>query len=82
MKTKHTVTDSKGQVHKRTSASRLYTHAVVVHLPAIPAHDHFLAWPARTHVEWASSLTLAQKAASPWRRKDTEGVEIIEAVRS
>lgn len=82
MRNRFRVTDSRGESHTRTSANRLYTHAVVVRLAAIPAHDHFLAWPERDHIEWAGSLALAQKVASPWRKKASAlQVEIIEAVR-
>ncbi len=81
MATKYTVTDSKGQLHKRTSKDRTYSHAVVTHYAAIPASGDFLGCPARSTCEWAGRLDLAQKVAS--RNKGTryfEGVEIIPAV--
>ncbi len=78
MTTKHTVTDSKGQVHKRTCANRVYTHAVVTHYPARPAIENCLASAAHSKAEWASSLELAEKNAS--RQGNYGEVEIIPAV--
>jgi hypothetical protein len=76
MPTKHTVTDSRGQVHKRTSANHVYSHAIVAHFPAVPADKYGRAWPARTRCEWAGSAQLAAKAA---RRFNADSVEIIPA---
>src|SRR5258708_1831347 len=78
MKTKHTVTDSNGQVHKRTCANRVYTHAVVTHYPARPATEQCSASAAYSKAEWASSLELAEKNAS--RHGNHGEVEIIPAV--
>lgn len=75
MANKYQVTDSKGQVHKRTSLERTYTHCVVVHLPPWKNGD-----PARSRAEWARTLDLAEKNARSWRNH-AEAVEIIEAVR-
>jgi hypothetical protein len=79
MKTKHTATDSKGKVHKRTSANRVYSHCVVIHLRAIPPRENSRGWDARSCAEWASTRALAEKNAANWRRKDVEAVEIVEA---
>ena len=75
MTTRHEITDSKGKVHKRTSEGRVYSHAIVIHIPARDGPDG-RSWPAYTRVEWASRLDLAQKTAAryPWA-----SVEIIPA---
>lgn len=44
MANKFQVTDSKGQVHKRTSKDRTYTHAVVIHYAARPATTETRTW--------------------------------------
>jgi hypothetical protein len=80
MTTKHTVTDSRGQVHKRVSANRVYSHAIVVHFAYRPATGNYREWPAHTRVSWASRTDLAQKEACKYiGRTDIEGVEVIVA---
>lgn len=81
MSTKHMVLDSKGQVHKRTSANRVYSHAVVTHWKTIPAKGEYGPWPAHSKAEWSGKLELAQKVASAKRHEFIESVEIIAAVR-
>jgi hypothetical protein len=81
MPTKHTATDSAGRVHKRTSASRVYSHCVVINVAARPPTD---MWPygsaAYTRTEWASTLTNAQNTARRWtRNRDDVTVEIVPA---
>jgi hypothetical protein len=81
MATKHTVTDSKGQVHTRTSQGRVYSHAIVTHYRTIPAHDNYPEWPGRSACEWASRLDLANKVANQNRsRSHAEAVEVIPAI--
>jgi len=83
MATKHTVTDSKGQVHTRTSQGRVYSHAVVTHFKAQPADGNWRERPAYTHCEWRSRLDLAEQCANGARNSSTvDSVEIIPAVRS
>ena len=79
---RHTVTDSKGQVHTRTSTSRTYKFAVVHHI----AGHHYWGDPTKhwcapySHAEWSGNRILAERAAAHWRGKQyCEGVEIIEA---
>ena len=76
MTTRHEITDSKGKVHKRTSEGRVYSHAVVIHIPARDNGFGDRVWPAYTRVEWASRLDLAQKTAA---RYAWASVEIIPA---
>lgn len=72
----HHVTDSQGRLHIRNSASRIYTHAVVISLPGSEI----------AHAEWSGSKELAEKNASAWRNrtsfktKDHYRAEVIEAV--
>ena len=80
MSTKYQVTDSRGVVHKRTTAERVYTHCVVCHRKAIPAGNGWLDRPARDYVSWAGRLDLAQKIARGWTGEYADGVEIIPAV--
>jgi hypothetical protein len=78
----HHVVDSRGQTHKRRSVGRIYTHAVIVHLKAIPATERFRERPADDWVSWAGSEKLAQKAARGWNgHSRLDGpVEIIPAI--
>lgn len=76
MTTKYQVTDSRGQVHKRTSkAGRVYTHAVVTHYPACPAEGNWAAREAYSKASWSGSLHLAHKEAA--RRSSCVSVEVI-----
>jgi hypothetical protein len=80
MTKKYQVTDSRGKVHKRTTKSNTYTHAVVHHIKAQPAEGNWAGRPAYSRAEWAGSLTLAQNAARRWVGVPyCEGVEILEA---
>jgi len=79
-RTQHTVTDSRGQIHTRTSLNRRYSHAIVTHFKARPADENWRERPAYSHCEWASRLDLAEKVASGSRHSSTvDGVEIIPA---
>lgn len=81
MATKHTATAADGKVFKRTSANRVYSHCVVIHIPVATWNDR--EYPAHDRAEWTSSLALAQKNASAWRTRRPEyAVEILEAVRA
>jgi len=82
---KHTATDSRGNVHTRTSTSRTYKFAVVHHMVGYHWYDDpTKPWSAPySHAEWSGNRQLAERAANQWRRnKHCEGVEIIEAVVS
>jgi hypothetical protein len=85
MSSKYQVADSKGQVHKRTTKDRTYTHCVVHHRPAIAASTvidregnpiDFEAYDAITRANWCGSEELARKEASVWE-KYGYAVEII-----
>jgi hypothetical protein len=81
MANKHAITDSRGQVHKRTSLGRVYTHCVVIHFKALPAEPE-KGWvhprSAYSRAEWASNAALAEKNAASWRGKShVDAVEII-----
>jgi hypothetical protein len=76
MATKHTVTDSKGQTHKRVSQNRVYAFAVVYHRSEQTGRDGRV-WPAFSDAKWCSRRDLAEKEAAVWRRCGDE-VEIIE----
>jgi hypothetical protein len=75
MPTKHEAIDSKGQLHKRTSAGRTYTHCIVRHYAEWGPDDYGRTHLARSKASWASSLALAQKDARIFHGN----VEIIEA---
>jgi hypothetical protein len=63
----HTV-DWAGETHKRTSKSRVYTHAVAVVEGASARHGY--EWPEKSYIlSWASSEKLAQKAAQTARNR-------------
>jgi hypothetical protein len=63
----HTV-DWAGETHKRTSKSRVYTHAVAVVEAASARHGY--EWPEKSYVlGWSSSEKLAQKAAQTARNR-------------
>jgi hypothetical protein len=80
MPNKFKATDSRGTVHKRTSADRTYTHCVVVHFPAHGPDQYGRSWPAKTRAEWASRADLAEKNAQGWSRRYSD-VEILTAER-
>lgn len=73
----HVAVDSAGTKWVRNSAERNYTHCVVITNAA-----------GNQHAEWASSLALAERNASTWRKRSyvkdgaTQGytAEVIEAV--
>lgn len=80
MATKHHVTDSRGQVHKRTSQNRVYSHCIVAHCKEM-AREGREPWPAHSTAHWASSLARAQATARQCHRYwGFESVEIIEAI--
>lgn len=74
MPTRHQATDSRGQVHNRTSAERVYTHAVVTHYPAWTWANGSTT-PPHSKAEWSGSLALAQKNAASKKHPH----EIVEA---
>jgi len=79
--------DSRGKIHKRTTADRTYAFAVVTHYAARPAPAHLPALgPSAAHseAEWCSRRDLAENIARRSRRQQesgnyVEGVEILEA---
>jgi len=81
MPIKYTVTDSRGQVHKRTTTHREYLFAVVTHYPERPnkfrPNEPF---PAVSKAEWCGRRDLAENVK---RRSERCGyqAEIIPAVR-
>lgn len=81
MATKHTATDSRGQVHKRTSQNRVYSHAVIAHWPAFTRPNGAI-WQARSSAQWAGNEHLARQYAADCQRRGAEAVEVIPAVIS
>jgi hypothetical protein len=80
---KFEATDASGKVHKRSSASHVYSHCLVVHFAAHPPSK---LWPkgiaACSHAEWAESLGLAERKAIRWRKKPhVEAIEILDAIQ-
>jgi hypothetical protein len=68
-------------VHKRSSASHVYSHCLVIHFAAHPPSN---LWPkgiaACSHAEWVGSCALAERKASRWRKEPcVEAIEILEA---
>lgn len=72
MKTNHMVVDKNGQVHKRSSHGRVYSHAVVVHWK----RDDGTTGSHRA--EWRSTGLLARDLANTYLNKGLD-VEILEA---
>jgi hypothetical protein len=78
---KFETTDASGKVHKRSSASHVYSHCLVIHFAAHPPSK---CWPegvpACSHAEWVGSCALAERKASRWRKEPSiEAIEILEA---
>jgi hypothetical protein len=78
---KFEVVDGNGRVHKRSSASRVYSHCLVIHFTAHPPSN---LWPkgiaACSHAEWVVSGAHAERKASRWRKDPyVEAIEILEA---
>lgn len=69
---KHTATDSRGQVHRRVSLNRRYSHAIVLHYNGAANRE------PRSRACWASSLELAERA-SVTEGKHADAVEILPA---
>lgn len=71
----HTVVDSKGKMHKRTSAERQYAFAVVTHhkpwTHPVSGQQH----GGYSSCVWSSRRDLAEAQARVYR--NAEGVEII-----
>ena len=81
MRIKFEATDASGKVHKRSSASHVYSHCVVIHFAAHPPSK---LWPkgilACSHAEWAASRAIAERSASRWRKEPyVEAIEILDA---
>jgi hypothetical protein len=82
---KFQATDSRGQVHTRTSQNRTYTHCVVIHFaPWVSVGG--MQYPAYSKAEWAGKASLAEKNAGRWlmaagRRNSIQGVEVLAAER-
>ena len=73
LRLKFEVIDGNGRVHKRSSASYVYSHCLVIHFAPHPPSN---LWPkgiaACSHAEWAGSCTVAERKAARWR-KETQG---------
>ena len=83
MRIKFEATDANGKVHKRSSASQVYSHCLVIHFAAHPPSK---LWPkgiaACSHAEWAASRALAERNASRWRKDPfVEAIEILNAIQ-
>jgi hypothetical protein len=80
LRLKFEVTDGNGRVHKRSSASHVYSHCLVTHFAVHPLSD---LWPkgipAFSHAEWAGIRALAESKGSRWRKDPyVEAIEILE----
>ena len=83
MRIKFEATDATGNVHKRSSASHVYSHCLVIHFAAHPPSK---LWPkgisACSHAEWVGSCALAERNASRWRKDPyVEAIEILNAIQ-
>ena len=81
LRLKFEVIDGNGRVHKRSSASYVYSHCLVIHFAPHPPSN---LWPkgiaACSHAEWAGSCTVAERKAARWRKDScVEAIEILEA---
>jgi hypothetical protein len=81
LRLKFEVIDASGRVHKRSSASHVYLHCLVIHFAAHPPSN---LWPkgiaACSHAEWAESRALADRKASRWCKDPyVEDIEILDA---
>jgi hypothetical protein len=68
-------------VHKRGSASHVYSHCLVIHFAGHPPSN---LWPrgiaACSHAEWTESRALAERIAKRWNKdRYVETIEILEA---
>lgn len=84
MRLKFEVIDGNGRVHKRSSASHVYSHCLVIHFAA---HAPSNLWPkgiaACSHAEWVESRAVAEHKTSRWRKNSyVEAIEILEARQS
>jgi hypothetical protein len=78
---KFEATDANGKVHKRSSASHVYSHCLVIHFAA---HLPNKLWPkgisACSHAEWEGSRAMAERKATRWRKDPhVEAIEILKA---
>jgi hypothetical protein len=83
LRLKFDVIDGNGRVHKRGSASHVYSHCLVIHFAAHPPSN---LWPkgiaACSHAEWAASRALAERNANRWRKQpDVDTIEILDAIQ-
>jgi hypothetical protein len=87
MATKYQVVDSQGQVHKRTTKDRTYTHSVVHHVKGHKKGDVVPYGDGTTYIatrdtedrsaaNWCGNAGLAEKEANVWRKHGWD-VEII-----
>jgi hypothetical protein len=81
LRLKFEVTDGNGRVHKRSSASHVYSHCLVIHFATHPPSN---LWPqgiaACSHAEWVGSRALAERKGSRWHKDPyVEAIEILEA---
>jgi hypothetical protein len=78
---KFEATDANGKVHKRGSASHVYSHCLVIHFAAHPPSK---LWPkgiaACSHADWEGSRAVAERKATRWRKDPhVEAIEILKA---
>jgi hypothetical protein len=78
---KFEATDASGKVHKRSSASHVYSHCLVIHFAAHPSSNLWRKGiTACSHAEWVESRALAERNVNRWRKQpDVEAIEILEA---
>jgi hypothetical protein len=63
---KHKVTDSRGQVHKRNSRDRVYTHCVVIHFRLRQG----TTGGGHSRAEWAGVTPAPSgRGAPPWHQR-------------
>jgi hypothetical protein len=80
LRLKFEVIDGNGRVHKRSSASHVYSHCLLIHFAGHPPSN---LWPkgiaACSHAEWAESRALAERTARRWHKdRYVETIEILE----
>ena len=83
MRLKFEVIDGNGRVHKRSSASHVYSYCLVIHFAAHPPSN---LWPkgitACSHAEWVASRASAERNANRWRKQpDVDTIEVLDAIQ-
>jgi hypothetical protein len=80
LRLKFEVIDGNGRLHKRSSASHVYSHCLVIHFAAHPPSNLWSEGIAAcSHAEWAGSRAVADRKASRWSKDPcVDAIEILE----